>query len=265
MDAVFKALSDPSRRQLLDRLNRRNGQNLHDLTAGLNMARQSATKHLAVLEAAQLVVTVRHGREKLHYLNPAPINDIAERWINHYDRQRVHALADLKTALEDRPMAEPEFVYVTYIHTTPEKLWQALTDPAFTSRYWGASLQSDWQVGSSILWEQGDGGPQDLGQTVLESRPGRRLSYTWHNYQWRWHELFGWSEDRFAELVTEKISKVTFDLEPIGSAVKLTVVHDGFEAETEMLKGVSQGWPQILSNLKTLLETDTMPANVATS
>jgi DNA-binding transcriptional ArsR family regulator len=100
-DAVFKALSDRSRRQLLDALRERNGQTLTELCAGLLMARQSVSKHLAVLEAAMLVTTVRRGREKLHYLNPAPINEIAERWISQYDEERVRALSDLKRALED--------------------------------------------------------------------------------------------------------------------------------------------------------------------
>src|ERR1700751_1772598 len=98
IDEVFKALADPSRRLLLDSLNTRNGQNLQELCAGLSMARQSVSKHLAVLEAANLVTTVWRGREKLHYLNAAPINEIAERWINRYEQGRVHALADLKRA-----------------------------------------------------------------------------------------------------------------------------------------------------------------------
>ena len=134
MDEVFKALADPSRRELLDRLNARNGQTLQELCGGLEMARQSVSKHLAILEAANLVTTVWRGREKLHYLNAAPINAITERWINQYDRERVHALADLKSALEQQPMSSPGFVYTTYIQTTPERLWQALTDPAFTGR-----------------------------------------------------------------------------------------------------------------------------------
>src|SRR3982750_2186801 len=99
-DDVFRALADPSRRRLLDSLNRRNGQTLRELCAGLDMARQSVSKHLAVLEAADLVVTLKRGREKLHYLNAAPINRIAERWIDQYDQSRVHALSDLKHALE---------------------------------------------------------------------------------------------------------------------------------------------------------------------
>src|SRR3954453_8000927 len=110
MDEVFRALADPSRRRLLDSLRARSGQNLRELCAELDMARQSVSKHLAILEAAGLVTTVRHGREKLHYLNAAPITEIGERWISHYDRGRVEALADLKRALqEDTPMSKPPF------------------------------------------------------------------------------------------------------------------------------------------------------------
>jgi DNA-binding transcriptional ArsR family regulator len=108
MDEVFRALADPSRRQLLDSLNARGGQTLGELCAQLSMARQSVSKHLAVLEQANLVTTVWRGREKLHYLNAEPINAIAERWINQYSRERVRALADLKRALESAPMERPE-------------------------------------------------------------------------------------------------------------------------------------------------------------
>ncbi|MBV9837991.1 MAG: helix-turn-helix transcriptional regulator [Solirubrobacterales bacterium] len=107
IDDVFRALADPGRRQLLDSLNARSGQTLRELCADMDMARQSVSKHLAVLETADLVTTVWRGREKLHYLNPAPIQEISERWINQYDRQRVRALWDLKQALEDHPMDKP--------------------------------------------------------------------------------------------------------------------------------------------------------------
>jgi len=261
MDAVFRALADPSRRRLLDRLNARTGQSLRELCAGLGMARQSVTKHLAILEAANLVTTVRQGREKLHYLNAVPINEIAERWINRYDQARVEALGDLKRALEGAAMSSHEFVYTTYIRTTPEKLWQALTEPAFTLRYWGMGLRSDWKVGSPVDVQWGADLPfADIGQVVLESDPPRRLSYRWHNYQREHIPMFGWSEEQFARLVTEPLSQVTFDLEAMGETVRLTVTHDGFAGETEMLKGISGGWPAILSNLKTLLETgETLP------
>ena len=262
MDAVFKALSDPSRRRLLDRLNHQNGQNLTELCAGLNMARQSVTKHLDVLEAANLVTTVRRGREKLHYLNAAPINDIAERWINHYDRTRVAALADLKRALEDTTMDKPDFVYTTYIKTTPEKLWQGLTDPAFTRRYWGVAFESDWIVGSTItvVLDKGEVRIADPAQVVVESNPYRRLAYTWHTFTPEWAEAYGFSDENRIKMAGEPRSKVTFDIEPVRQMVRLTVMHDGFEPGSVVLTGVSQGWPQILASLKTLLETgDPLP------
>lgn len=268
MDAVFKALADASRRRLLDSLNSRNGQTLRELCAGLDMTRQAVTKHLAVLETAGLVTTTRRGREKLHYLNVAPINDIADRWINQYDRERVRALADLKRALEDTTMSRTEFVYVTYIRTTPEKLWQALTEPTFIRRYFeGGGPESDWRVGSPVLWKMDAKGPTfDWDQRVLESKPGQRLSYTWHNYQPEMAEMFGWSDEKLAELRKEKRSKVTFEIEPINSGVvKLTVTHDDFEPDSEMLNGVSQGWPGILSNLKSLLETGDIVSTSAKS
>ena len=100
MDEVFKALADASRRSLLDRLHARNGQTLNDLCVRLAMTRQAVSKHLAILEGANLVATVRRGREKLHYLNPVPIHEIAERWIGKYERGRLRALAELKKRLE---------------------------------------------------------------------------------------------------------------------------------------------------------------------
>jgi uncharacterized protein YndB with AHSA1/START domain/DNA-binding transcriptional ArsR family regulator len=255
MDEVFKALADPSRRRLLDSLNARNGQTLRELCAGLDMARQSVSKHLAVLESADLVTTVRQGREKLHYLNAAPINAIAERWMNQYDRERAGALADLKTALEDQPMGETEFVYTTYINTTPERLWQALTDPAFTKRYWGLALESDWKVGSPVTWKQGGVTIENPEQVVLESEPPRRLAYSWHTFTPEWGKFVGLEEDVLGRINAEPRSRVTFDIEPAGQMVKLTVVHGGFEPGSTVREMVSGGWPEVLSSLKTLMET----------
>jgi uncharacterized protein YndB with AHSA1/START domain len=262
MDEVFRALADPSRRRLLDSLNARSGQSLRELGAGLHMARQSVSKHLAVLEAANLVTTVWRGREKLHYLNAAPIADISERWINHYDRQRVHALADLKRTLEDNPMDKREFVYTTYIKTTPERLWQGLTDPDFTRRYWGVTFETDWHPGSTMVFEQNGVKIVDPAQVVLEVDPYRRLAYTWHTFTPEWAESNGFDDEQLTTFAAERRSTVTFDIEPVGSMVKLTVVHDGFEPGSVVLDGVSQGWPAVLSSLKTLLETgDPLPAS----
>jgi DNA-binding transcriptional ArsR family regulator/uncharacterized protein YndB with AHSA1/START domain len=260
MDEAFKALADPSRRLLLDSLNERNGQTLRELCSRLDMARQSVSKHLAVLEAANLITTVRRGREKHHYLNAAPINEIAERWITRYEQDRVHALADLKRALEDTPVEKPSFVYVTYIQTTPERLWQALTEPAFTERYWSITFDSDWKSGSAMTWHQRGVTIADPEQLVVESEPYRRLSYTWHTFSPEWAEALGLTDDARDRLSAEPRSKVTFEIEPLGDQVKLTVIHDGLEPGGLTGSLISQGWPRVLANLKTLLETgDTLP------
>ena len=255
MDEIFRALADPGRRRLLDSLNVRNGQTLRELCEGMHMARQSVSKHLAVLETANLVTTVRRGREKLHYLNPAPINDISERWIDRYDKQRVDALADLKHALENPPMDKPSFVYTTYIRTTPERLWEALVSPAFTQRYWNAAFETDWEPGSEMVWNLFGVRVENPEQVVLEADPPRRLSYTWHTFTPELARAAEVSEGTFAAAANEPRSKVTFELEPAGSAVKLTVVHDSFPADSTAAGLVSRGWPRVLSRLKTLLET----------
>ncbi len=252
---VFKALADPSRRLLLDRLNERNGQNLRELSHGLDMARQSVSKHLAVLEAANLVTTIRHGREKLHYLNAAPINEIAERWIHRYDQQRVRTLADLKRALEETPMDRPDFVYTTYIKTTPERLWQALTEPSFTRRWWQTAFETDWAVGSAMVWDNRGVLIEDPEQIVLEADPYRRLAYRWHTFTPELNERVGFGDEVFAKLRSERRSRVAFDIEPMGEVVKLTVVHDDFEPGSTAATMVRQGWPPLLSSLKSLLET----------
>jgi DNA-binding transcriptional ArsR family regulator/uncharacterized protein YndB with AHSA1/START domain len=256
LDEVFKALADPSRRELLDSLNQRNGQTLRELCAGLDMARQSVSKHLAVLEAANLVTTVWHGREKLHYLNAQPINAIADRWISHYDQARVRALADLKTALEGNDMDKPDFVYATYISTTPERLWQALTEPAFTQRYWSTSFTTDWAPGSQMTWDNHGVIITDPEQVVVESDPFRRLSYKWHTMTPELAERFGWDEEFRAKLASEPRSTVTFEIEPAGEGiVKLTVIHDGFGPGSTQAEMISVGWPAVIASLKTLLET----------
>ncbi len=255
MNEVFKALADPGRRRLLDSLNVCDGQSLRDLCGELDMTRQSVSKHLAVLEDAGLVTTVWRGREKLHYLNAEPINAIGERWINRYNRERVRALADLKRALEETPMQKPEFVYTTYIKTTPEQLWQALTDPAFTRRYWGATLTSDWEAGSPMTWEYKGVTIADPAQVVLESEPYRRLAYTWQTVTPEFAKVVGFSDEYFAKVAAERRSKVSFDIESIGDSVKLIVIHDDFDAGSAMLESISNGWPMILASLKTLLET----------
>jgi uncharacterized protein YndB with AHSA1/START domain len=253
MGDVFKALADPTRRHLLDRLNTRNGQSLRDISEELHMTRQSVSKHLAILEAANLVTTIRQGREKLHFLNAAPINEISERWINRYDRERVRVLADLKRTLEETPMDKPQFVYTTYIATTPERLWQALTEPSFTRRWWQVALETDWEVGSPMTWDNNGIIIAHPEQIVLESDPYRRLAYTWHTFTPEHKERVG--DEVFAKISRERRSRVAFDIEPVGHSVKLTVVHDDFDPGSIAATMVTNGWPVFLSSLKTLLET----------
>jgi len=262
MDDVFRALADPSRRLLLDSLNERNGQTLRELGSRLEMARQSVSKHLDVLEAANLITTVRRGREKHHYLNAAPINDIAERWITRYEQDRVNALAVLKRALEDNPVEpeKPSFVYATYIRTTPEKLWQALTEPAFTERYWSITFETDWKPGSPMIWKTRGLTIADPQQVVLESEPYRRLSYRWQTHSPEWAQALNFSEEAGDRLASEPRSKVTFEIEPLGDQVRLTVIHDDLVPGGLTGSMISNGWPRVLANLKTLLETgDTLP------
>jgi uncharacterized protein YndB with AHSA1/START domain/DNA-binding transcriptional ArsR family regulator len=241
MDRVFKALADDTRRLLLDRLHEDNGQTLGELCAGLGMARQSATQHLGVLEAANLVTTVRRGRQKLHYLNPVPIAEIQDRWIDKFERPRLQALRNVKKRAEEAMNDKPTFVYVTYIESTPEKVWEALTDADLTAEYWGHRNVSDWQVGSSWQHQRADGsGVADVVGSVLESSPPTRLVTSWAP-----------PEDPDS---ADRTSQVTFDIAPYGDIVRLTVTHENLASESD-LRDISGGWPAVLSNLKSFIET----------
>lgn len=246
MDSVFKALADPTRRHLLDRLREHNGQTLSELCAQLGMARQSATQHLDLLVRADLVTVVRRGRERLHYLNPAPIHEIEERWISEFDKPRLQAISAIKHQAEEyamthEPTSVPTYVYVTYIRASTEQVWQALTDADLTARYWGHANVSDWQPGSAWEHRRADGsGVVDVVGKVLKAEPPTRLVITFDDVP-------------DAEAPREP-SVVTFLVEPHLDIVRLTVTHENLPNE-EMLNGISQGWPAVLANLKSLLET----------
>ncbi|HEV3366045.1 MAG TPA: SRPBCC domain-containing protein [Acidimicrobiales bacterium] len=241
MDKVFRALADSTRRYLLDSLHERNGQTLSELAADLDMARQSATQHLGVLEAANLISTVWRGREKRHYLNPVPLHEMEERWIEKFERPRLQALSRVKRRAEEADMTDtPHFAYVTYIHSTPEKTWHALTDADLTADYWGHRNISDWQVGSQWEHRRIDGsGIADVIGTVLEAVPPRRLVMTF---------------DGPGEEPPGGPSRVTFEIEPYRDIVRLTVTHEN-QADEDALHAISDGWPAVLANLKSLLET----------
>jgi uncharacterized protein YndB with AHSA1/START domain/DNA-binding transcriptional ArsR family regulator len=248
---VFKALADPTRRLLLDRLREQTGQTVSQLCRSLEMTRQSVTQHLDLLAHANLVAVVWRGRERLHYLNPAPIHDIQERWIAAYDAPRLAALSTIKHRAEEYAMTEtttsvPTYVYVTYIRAAAEQVWQALTDADLTARYWGHANVSDWRAGSPWEHRRVDGSDSvDVVGTVLEAEPPNRLAITF--------------EDSVGEERPNGPSVVTFLIEPHDDIVRLTVTHENLP-NTEMLKGISSGWPAVLANLKSLLETgDVLP------
>lgn len=243
VEAVFRALSDPHRRQLLDWLYERDGQTLSELETVLpEMTRFGVMKHLRVLEAAGLVTAMRAGREKLHYLNPMPIRLIQDRWISKYALPWVRAIGDLKTALEETTMTAPKHLYDLYIRTTPEKLWQAIVSSEFTKLYFGGSVKSDWRAGSPYRYANNDGGSMHFG-TILEADPPHRLVQTFE------HDL---SEEHGGG--ADDVSTVTWEIEPMGEVCKLTLVHE-YKAESKSYKSSGVGWPMILSGLKTLLET----------
>ena len=242
VDEVFKALADQNRRLLLDRLFERDGQSLLELQEDLPMTRFGVMKHLRVLEEAGLLTTRRVGRQKLHYLNPVPIRLLHDRWISRYADPIVAQLAALKVRLEEPPMAAaPRHVYEIFIRTSPERLWRAITDPTETRQYYfGTDVQSDWKTGSRLVYL--DHGEVSLECKILEIDPAHKLVHSFT-------ALYS------PEMATEKPSRVTWEIEKMGDACRLTLVHDEFDGETATYYSVEHGWSQILSGLKTLIET----------
>ena len=152
-------------------------------------------------------------------------------------------------------MDDTSFVYLSRIKTTPERLWSALTAAHLTQRYWDLSFDTDWKPGSPMTWRERGGSISDPGQQVLECDPPRRLAYTWHTFTPEAADRAGVEADVLAAIAAEPRSKVAFDLEPGGPTVRLRVTHDGFEPGSTVLKMISEGWPELVSSLKTLLET----------
>jgi uncharacterized protein YndB with AHSA1/START domain/DNA-binding transcriptional ArsR family regulator len=255
MDKVFKALADPTRRNLLDELFKEDGQTLSALEARVDMTRFGVMKHLAVLEEAGVVVTRRRGREKLHFLNTVPIRLVHDRWVSKYAEPWAGTLSRLKTHLEDdtmqtfntvswaegtAPVAEGTAVFEVFIKTTPERLWQAITDPRERAKYsFGVEVHSDWSQGSE--YKSGIPGVVDIASGEnLEVDPPRLLVQTFDAL---------WSD----EVKAQETTRVTWEIEQVGSSCRLTVTHDQIPAGANaQLYG---GWPMILSGLKTLLET----------
>jgi uncharacterized protein YndB with AHSA1/START domain/DNA-binding transcriptional ArsR family regulator len=239
MDAVFKALADPTRRSLLDELYKEDGQTLSALVERrAPMTRFGVMKHLRVLEEAGLVTTRRRGREKLHFLNPVPIRLVHDRWVSKYAEPWAATLSGLKKRLEQTTM---EKVFEIYIKTTPARLWEAITDNEMRQKYnFGVGVTSDWTQGSRYEGVHPGAGITIAQGENLEVDPPRRLVQSFNAL---------WSD----EVKAEGTSRVTWEIEPVGDSCRLTVVHDELrEDANDELYG---GWPQILSGLKTLLET----------
>ena len=235
---MFKALADPTRRDLLDELFRQDGQTLGMLEERFSMTRFGVMKHLRVLEDAGLVVTQRRGREKLHFLNPVPIRLIHDRWVSKFAEPWAATLTGLKHQLEERHMQK---VFEIYIKTTPDRLWHAITDDASRRAYWfGVGVTSDWTPGSPYLAGSPMSPTPIFGGENLDVDPPRRLVQSYNAL---------WSDD----VKAEGTSRVTWLIEPIGDSCKLTVTHDQLRDDAN--EQVYGGWPQVLSGLKTLLET----------
>jgi uncharacterized protein YndB with AHSA1/START domain len=240
-DDVFRALADPTRRALLDELFRLDGQPLGALEEHFAMTRFGVMKHLKLLEEAGLVVTRRRGREKLHFLNPVPIRLVHDRWVSKYAEPWVASLSDLKSDLEKETEQQMEKIFEIYIRTTPERLWEAITDPQIRAKYnFGAGVTSDWKPGSLLqMGSPSAGGLLGEGE-VIEADPPRRLVHTL---------VALWSDDVKAEGAT----RVTWEIEAVGDSCRLLLTHDQLrEGANNQIFG---GWPMILSGLKTWLET----------
>src|SRR5690349_11997321 len=246
-DQAFRALADPTRRLLLDLLFERQGRTLRELHSEVaGMTRFGVMKHLRILETAGLVVTHKVGREKLHYLNPVPVQLIHDRWVSKYTRPQAAALADLKDELErgETMSAAPSQVYQVYIKASPEQVWDAITRPEFTSRYFfGSRVETTGEAGTPVRHRAPDSDELWGDDSVLESEPPRRFAHTWRS-------LYN------PELAAEPASRVTWEIEPQpGGVCKLTVIHDQLERSPKTASSVSGGWMFVISGLKTLLET----------
>jgi uncharacterized protein YndB with AHSA1/START domain len=237
MDDVFRALADPTRRSLLDELFKDDGQSLSALEGRLPMTRFGVMKHLKLLEEAGLVTTKRRGREKLHFLNPVPIRLVHDRWVSKYAEPFAAALSGLKKSIEEEVM---EKVFEIYIKTTPERLWEAITDGEMRKKYsFGVGTESEWTQGSE--YRSSVPGVIDIASGEnIEVDPPRRLVQSFRAL---------WSED----VEREGTSRVTWEIEPVGDSCRLAVIHDQLDEDAN--NELYGGWPMILSGLKTLLET----------
>lgn len=242
MDAVFRALDDPSRRLLLDSLFDNDGQTLAELTELLpEMTRFGVMNHLRVLEEAGIVVTKKAGRNKHHYLNPVPIREVHDRWISRYTEPWAGALTHLKAALEGDTMTAPTHVYQTYIKCEPEAAWDAIVNGDKTVQYYyGTRVESDWTEAGAIRYLSPDGSVVADG-FVLAIDPPRKLELMFHA---RWDaDLAAEGPVRMVWLISESNGLTTVTVESY------------LDPESKTYGNFSEGIPYIVSGMKTLLET----------
>lgn len=243
MDLIFKALSDETRRMFLDQLRKRDGQTLTELETTSGLSRFGVMKHLKQLEAANLIVTRKNGRFKYHYLNAAPLQSLVDRWIEPLIQQPLaRAILDLKTDLERTitvtETTKPDYMLETFIRTTPERLWDALTSADLSKRYYiaGAAIHGTMQANSPYEYLAPDGHPILKGM-VIAADPHKRLEMTFQP---------GWMGP------DAKPSRIAYEIEAIGDVTKLTILHFDIPVGQD---GVKAGWAKIAASLKSLLET----------
>jgi uncharacterized protein YndB with AHSA1/START domain len=244
MAPVFRALADPGRRVLLDRLFERDGQTLGELCEALpGMTRFGVMKHLGVLEAAELVTTQRVGRSKRHFLNPVPIRRAHDRWISKFAEPVVGAMSSMKRHLE-APMERLDHVYSVFIKASPDAIWRAITDGDETVRYYfGTRVRSSWEPGASIAYDYPDGTVAADGE-ILEIEPGRSVTMSFHA---RWDP----------EIEAEGPVRMTWAIEPgegESAPTRLTVT-SSFVPGSRTEREFTSGNAYIVSGLKTYLET----------
>lgn len=237
MDTIFKALGDPARRALLDSLRRRDGQTLTELEEQFDMTRFGVMKHLKVLEDAHLIVPRKVGRFKYHYLNPLPLQEMIDRWVDPFLRPQARALSSLKTTLETKDM-KPDFVMETFIDCTQDALWDALTKGELMSQYHFASteVEGDFSAPGDVVDYTFPSGGHMLTNRVISIDPKTRIEMSFEP---------DWGEDRTA-------SRCVYTVTPGASGMKLTVEHFGLVPGQE---GIRTGWARFASGLKTWLET----------
>lgn len=251
MDKIFDALAHPTRRALLDRLRLADGATTSALAAGQEASRFAIMKHLRILEDAGLVVSRKVGRGRRHYLNPVPIQELADCWTAPFLAPLLQNLTRLKATAETRAMTAtpppppPVHVWEMFVRATPEAFWDVLTDDARTPlwQHFDMTHRTEWRVGGRIAFLLGD--TEMIVGELLELDPPRRLV---HSFSARWAP----------DVAADSPSRVTWEITPVGEdACKGVLTHDGFAGATATALAVTGGWPEALSRLKTLVETGT--------